>query len=338
MSAVLIGETQDPASGAGFPIVEANRHAFVRWSICAAVAILAHALIAPLVLHWQTDADAVAPAATIVIELSPVVAAPLVQELEAPPVPEQIQGEIPVAKMIEEDVEDERKVDEETFQPKLEMVEPKLEMTPLPLPEVKRQADAEAIKPASQQAPVVAVEEKSDVELAPPPKQDNGRQVEAPRSAPSDAMPYERKAPPTQARRAARKPRKQGTDRTDAPPQVARAETAPVRAPAASTPSNSNARASWISQIMGILRHNTHYPPEAKARHEEGVSNITFSLNRQGHVTSARITRSSGSPALDADALALVRRVQPFPPPPPEVLGAQNQITLNAPIHYYLPN
>jgi TonB family protein len=92
------------------------------------------------------------------------------------------------------------------------------------------------------------------------------------------------------------------------------------------------------SQIMGILRSNTHYPPEAKARHEEGVSNIAFSLNRQGHLTSARIARSSGSPALDADALGLVRRVQPFPPPPPEVVGAQNQITLNAPIRYYLTN
>jgi protein TonB len=323
MSEMLIGETQTPAGAAGFPSLDADRRAFVRWSICAAVAILAHILIGPLVLRWQTDADAAAPTATIVIELSPVVAAPLVQQLEAPPVPAQVHGEIPVHKTVEKDVEEEPKVDEETFEPKLEMVEPRLEPTPLPLPpEARRQADAEAIKPASQQAPVVAVEEKSDVELAPPPKQ--------------DTKPLEQKAPPKAARPAAHKPRKQGTDRTDAPPQAARAEMAPARAPAASTPSNSNARANWISQIMGILRSNTHYPPEAKARHEEGVSNIAFSLDRQGHVTSASIRGSSGSQALDADALTLVRRVQPFPPPPPEVAGSRITIPLYAPIRYYL--
>jgi periplasmic protein TonB len=38
---------------------------------------------------------------------------------------------------------------------------------------------------------------------------------------------------------------------------------------------------------------------------------------------SSRIVTSSGFPALDEETLALVQRAQPFPAPPPEVLGGE---------------
>jgi protein TonB len=41
---------------------------------------------------------------------------------------------------------------------------------------------------------------------------------------------------------------------------------------------------------------------------------------------------SSGSPALDQETLDLLQRAQPFPPPPPELAGAQ--IDLTVPIRY----
>jgi periplasmic protein TonB len=66
-----------------------------------------------------------------------------------------------------------------------------------------------------------------------------------------------------------------------------------------------------------------------EGRQEHGVSTVAFIVNRQGRVTSARIARSSGSAALDADMLALVRRVQPFPPAPPEVTGEQFPLNVN---------
>ena len=37
---------------------------------------------------------------------------------------------------------------------------------------------------------------------------------------------------------------------------------------------------------------------------------------------------SSGSAALDAETLALVRRAQPFPPPPPDLAGSEMTVPL----------
>jgi len=56
--------------------------------------------------------------------------------------------------------------------------------------------------------------------------------------------------------------------------------------------------------------------------------------NGQGHVLNARITRSSGSATLDQETLALVKRAQPLPAPPPDVGGAQ--IAIAVPIRYRL--
>jgi periplasmic protein TonB len=92
-----------------------------------------------------------------------------------------------------------------------------------------------------------------------------------------------------------------------APPQLARAR--------AST-------ATWQSQVMNLLEHNKRYPPEARARGEHGAAKFAFRVDGDGHLMSSRIVASSGSATLDAETLALVHRVQPFPPPPPELIGS----------------
>jgi protein TonB len=81
--------------------------------------------------------------------------------------------------------------------------------------------------------------------------------------------------------------------------------------------------ATWRSQIVTILEHNKRYPSQARARGEQGVARLAFSIDDQGHLLSSRIVASSGSAALDAETLALVQRAQPFPPPPPEFAGSE---------------
>ena len=76
------------------------------------------------------------------------------------------------------------------------------------------------------------------------------------------------------------------------------------------------------------------YPEEARFRREEGVAYLTFFMNRSGHVLSAGVARSSGSEALDAETLALVRRAEPLPLPPPEMAG--DPITLTVPVRFSL--
>jgi protein TonB len=94
-------------------------------------------------------------------------------------------------------------------------------------------------------------------------------------------------------------------------------------------PQPSRARAdmaTWKSQIVTILEHSKRYPGEARSRGEQGTARLAFSIDQDGHLLSSRIVSSSGSVALDAEALALVGRAQPFPPPPPELAG--NELTV----------
>lgn len=63
-----------------------------------------------------------------------------------------------------------------------------------------------------------------------------------------------------------------------------------------------------------VMRRISRVPrPRTSAR---GVAVIKFSIAANGKLASAGIAGSSGSAALDRAALAVVRKAQPFPPPP----------------------
>jgi protein TonB len=93
---------------------------------------------------------------------------------------------------------------------------------------------------------------------------------------------------------------------------------------------NLDALPNWKTQLVAKLERAKRYPSEARG--DQGTAQLAFSVDRQGGVHNARITRSSGSSALDHETLALVQRAQPLPPPPPEVQGAQ--IPIVVPIRY----
>jgi len=96
--------------------------------------------------------------------------------------------------------------------------------------------------------------------------------------------------------------------------------------------SNTNAIPTWKRQVVSLLERHKRYPEAAQARNQHGTVELAFSLDRQGRVTASRIAKSSGSSALDEATLDLVRRAQPFPPPPPDMAGAE--INLSVPIRY----
>ncbi len=107
---------------------------------------------------------------------------------------------------------------------------------------------------------------------------------------------------------------------------------APQSRPKVSEP---NAMAAWKLQVSGLLERSKDYPAAALARGEEGIVYLAFTLDRQGHVTNSHIARSSGSKALDDDALEMLLRAEPFPPLPSDV--TRPEINLNVPINYELP-
>jgi protein TonB len=100
------------------------------------------------------------------------------------------------------------------------------------------------------------------------------------------------------------------------------------------TPNRSSAVPTWKTEILALLERNKRYPEAAQSRHQQGTAQVFFSLDRQGRVIDSRVVRSSGASALDDEALALLRRAQPFPAPPPELPGPRIEVTV--PIRFNL--
>jgi protein TonB len=103
---------------------------------------------------------------------------------------------------------------------------------------------------------------------------------------------------------------------------------------AAAPPGNPAVIANWQGQLLARLQRYKRYPETARYRREEGVAQLGFTMDREGHVLTAVILRSSGSAALDAEALALVYRAEPLPPPPADMAGAR--LNLSVPLNFSL--
>ena len=85
-------------------------------------------------------------------------------------------------------------------------------------------------------------------------------------------------------------------------------------------------RATWAAQISAHLNRFKRYPPGAHGA--SGRPSVRFSLDGAGQVVSVGLARSSGNHALDAEALATVRRASPFPRPP-DGRGASFSVPVN---------
>jgi protein TonB len=234
-----------------------------RWIPCAAIVALAHAAIGGALALHRAEIDAAEPAGAIVVEFAPVPVAPVFQQTEIPPGPEQVMSEAVPETPIERPLEE-------------------------PPPELKQAPDGEL---ALETPPEVKQEQ---VEPRPP----------APATTIPQALARERSV-------------------------VARA---PVEGQIAPRPST--AVPTWKSEIVALLERNKRYPHEAHARREHGVVQVAFTLDRTGQLRASRVLRSSGAAVLDEEALALLRRAQPFPPPPAEMAG--NTVDLIVPIRFNL--
>ncbi len=85
---------------------------------------------------------------------------------------------------------------------------------------------------------------------------------------------------------------------------------------------------------MAALNRAKRYPRDAARNREEGTARIRFFVDRRGWVHGVRPVRSSGSNALDAEAVALPPRAAPLPRPPRELGG--HRIELTVPIEFFV--
>jgi periplasmic protein TonB len=87
-------------------------------------------------------------------------------------------------------------------------------------------------------------------------------------------------------------------------------------------------RATWQKELVAHLDRHKRYPAERSQKSAEIL--VSFALDRIGHVLSTSIVKGSGDTAFDQAALAMVRRSDPVPQPPP--LVADEGLTFTLPV------
>jgi periplasmic protein TonB len=124
------------------------------------------------------------------------------------------------------------------------------------------------------------------------------------------------------------------------PAERPRTQPAPASAQSAPAPSQPAASAAgptpqqWQQQVLRHLDRRKTYPREAQRAGQEGVAQISFTIDASGRVLSVSLAASSGIPALDQAALDTARRASPVPRPPAS--AGQGTLSLTAAIRFTL--
>ncbi len=200
----------------------------------------------------------------------------------------------------------------------LEMTSPHLEPTDLP---PGPDADASVASPAlaEQKAEVKETELPKDVptESDDPdrvvatnspnkPKEDDSKIAEVQTTASLESVAAEATATPS----------------SEAIPEGTRS-VAPAQGTGASA---QRLRVTWQKELVAHLDRHKRYPAERSQKSAEIL--VSFALDRMGHVLSTRIVKGSGDAAFDEAALAMIRRSDPVPQPPPAVADEGLNFTL----------
>lgn len=90
------------------------------------------------------------------------------------------------------------------------------------------------------------------------------------------------------------------------------------------------AQMAWRNQLSAHLNRHKRYPSDRT--HREAHLVVAFVIDRTGHVMSASIAESSGDTSFDKEALAMMRRADPLPPPDP--LTADEGLSFTVPVDF----
>ncbi len=174
-------------------------------------------------------------------------------------------------------------------------------------------------EPLARLAKVPARAEPMRESEAKPPPQTPAQEILSPSAASSEESPVP--APPTSAHPAAAA-------------SVAVAEKPPKSASAETDRAQRNAMEQWQMRVLEHLQRHRRYPAQAQRRRQEGVAELRFSLDRHGRLLHVALEQGSGFEMLDAEALAVAARAQPFPPPP--AAFGDNPIEVVVPVQFAL--
>ena len=92
-------------------------------------------------------------------------------------------------------------------------------------------------------------------------------------------------------------------------------------------------RATWQKELAAHFDKHKRYPSDRSRQSAE--IQVSFVLDRTGHILSSRIVRGSGDASFDAAALAMLQRSDPVPQPPPRV--ADEGLSFTMPVVFRAP-
>jgi protein TonB len=75
----------------------------------------------------------------------------------------------------------------------------------------------------------------------------------------------------------------------------------------------------YLKALVRRIQQKKYYPSKARLKREEGEVLVAFLIERSGRIGNIHVTRSSGSPSLDAAAVKTLERVNPFQALPEEL-------------------
>ncbi|MEN2395367.1 energy transducer TonB family protein [Pseudomonas halotolerans] len=166
--------------------------------------------------------------------------------------------------------------------------------------------------------PKIAEAEKPEVSVPKPVKP-------KPKPKPPKPKPVEKKPEPPKEEPSEQKP-------SDAQPTKATTEKSAQPAPGPS-PAQMAAKASWQGTLLAHLGKYKKYPASAQSRGKEGLNRLRFVVDAEGNVLSFELVSKSGNAALDRATLEMIRRAQPLPKPPADML-VNGSIEIVAPFVY----
>jgi protein TonB len=200
----------------------------------------------------------------------------------------------------------------------LELTSPKLEPTDLP---PGPDSDASVASPA-------LAEQKAEL-----------KETDLPKDTPAETENPDRVVTPNETKKPVEEDTKIATVQTQASQESIAAEATAMPssdnipegtrsvAPAQGTSDTAQrVRATWQKELIAHLDKHKRYPAERSLKSAEIL--VGFALDRMGHVLSASIVKGSGDDAFDQAALAMVRRSDPVPQPPPLVADEGLNFTL----------
>lgn len=192
----------------------------------------------------------------------------------------------------------------------------KLPEPPPPAPPEPIQPQPEVVKPKPE--PKIKPEPKPIIKPLPTP-------LPAPVTEPVSEPP-----PPTEVMAVAPK--------ANAAPPV---ETVPAPVPVVQEPppvinqvDYDDARSRYGNSLWGAISKHKKYPKIAAMRNWQGEAIVELELDGNGKLKSKKIIQSSGHDVLDKQALEMVEKALPFPPPPEVLRG--NTFTITVPVPFKL--